>query len=221
MLFICCQICASLTVVDHVIGLRPGALKHDNSLVRLCVPYFEVTTFQKAYLEEWLRVGDDSTSDFGEHSTKAVPMATDSTTVRNSENKVCTVKHKQPLDAPSAPRSSWQPGQFDAPTWELLGPQGTASFWETTEAPLPLPKRRCNFIHPKQLSPFPIRLELPYPSGEILSDHEDVVSSSQDRYTTWVKTDPDATLERHMVHVQKTVAEFREAFERRHIMTEH
>ena len=175
-------------------------------------------TSQKAYLEEWLRVGDDSTSDFGEHSTKAILTVNVSTTVRKSQNKDCTVKHKQPLDAPSEPRSSWQPvEQLDAPTWELLGPQGTASFWERTEAPLPLPKRRCNFSHPKQLSPFLLRLELPYPSGEILSDHEDVVSSSQDCYTTWVKTDPDATLVRHVVDVQKAVAEFCEASERRHI----
>ena len=34
-------------------------------------------------------------------------------------------------------------GPPDAPTWELLGPQGTASFWEKTEAPLPLQKRQC------------------------------------------------------------------------------
>ena len=109
------------------------------------------------------------------------------------------------MEAPSAPRP-------DAPACELLGPQGTASFWEETEA-LPLPKRRCNFIHPKQLSPFPERLELPFPSGEILSGYEDVVFSSQDRYTTWVKT--DVTLERHMVDVQKAVADYREAAARR------
>ena len=122
-------------------------------------------TFQKAYLEEWLLVGDDSTSDLGEHSTKAIPAVNVSTVVRNSEDKDCTVKHKRPEEAPSALRPTGQP---DAPTWELLGPQGTASFWERTEAPLPLPKRRCHFLHPKQLSPFPVRLELPFPSGEIL-----------------------------------------------------
>ena len=80
---------------------------------------------------------------------------------------------------------------------------------------MPPPKRRCNFIHPKQLSPFPERLELPYPSEEILSGYEDVVSSSQDLYTTWVKTDPDVTLERHMVDIQKAVADYREAAARR------
>ena len=115
-------------------------------------------TFQKAYIEEWLRAGDDSINDPAENSIKAVPTANVSTMVRGSENNDCTVKHKQPLDAPSAPRPMGQP---DAPTWKLLGSQGTASFWVKTEAPLPLPKRRCNFIHPKQLRPFPERLELP------------------------------------------------------------
>ena len=99
---------------------------------------------------------------------------------------------------------------------KLSGIQGTASFWERTEAPLPPPRPGCNFIHPKQLSPFPERLELPFPSEEILSGYEDVVSSRQDQYTTWVKTDPDVTSERHMVDVQKAVAEFREASARRH-----
>ena len=57
---------------------------------------------------------------------------------------------------------------------------------------------------------------MPFPSEEILSGYEDVVSSSKDQYTTWVKTDIDVTLERHMVDVQKAVAEFREASARRH-----
>ena len=33
--FICCQQCASLSVVDHEIGLRLDALKHDYLLVRM------------------------------------------------------------------------------------------------------------------------------------------------------------------------------------------
>ena len=80
---------------------------------------------------------------------------------------------------------------------------------------MPPPRPRCNFIHPKKLSPFPERLELPFPSEEILSGCEDV-ASSKDQYTTWVKTDPDVTLERHMFDVQKAVAEFREASAERH-----
>ena len=138
-------------------------------------------------------MGDDSASNLGEQCIKTIPTVNVPKMVRNSEYKDCTVKHKQPEEAPSAPRPTGQP---DAPTWELLGPQGIASFWESTEAPLPHPKGQCNFIHPKQLSPFPERLELPYPSGEILSGYEEVVSFSQDRYTTWVKADPNVTLER-------------------------
>ena len=168
--------------------------------------------FQKAYLEEWLHIGDDSTGDPGENSIEAISTANVSTMVRSSENQNCTVRHKQPMDANSEPRPLGQP---DAPTWELLGPQGTASFWERTEAPMPPPKRRYNFIHPKQLSPFPERMKLPFSSEEILSGYEDVVSSSQDLYTTWVKTDPDVTSERHMVDIQKAVADYREAAARR------
>ena len=53
--------------------------------------------------------------------------ATVSAIVRSSENKDCAVKHKQLLEATSAQRPMAQP---DAPTWKLLGPQGTASFCE-------------------------------------------------------------------------------------------
>ena len=57
--------------------------------------------FQKAYLEEWLHIGDDSTGDPGENSIEAISTANVSTTVRSSENQNCTVRHKQPTDAPS------------------------------------------------------------------------------------------------------------------------
>ena len=150
-------------------------------------------SFQKAYLEEWTHMGDDSS---GEQYMANMP-----TMVQCAEYKDCTTKQKRPEEAPSAPRSMVQP---DALTWELNGPQGTASFWERTEAPLLPPRPRCNLIHPKQHSLFPERLVLPIPSEEILSGFEDIVSSSTDQFTTWVKTDPDATLVRRMVDVQKS-----------------
>ena len=151
-------------------------------------------------------------SNLGEQCMANIP-----TMVQGFEYKDCTTKHKRPEEALSAPRSSWQAGgEHDTPTWKLSGTQGTASFWERTEAPFPLPRPRCNFIHPKQLSPFPERLKLPFSSEDILSGYEDVVSSGTDQFTTWVKADPDVTLVRHMVDVQKAVAEFREASERRH-----
>ena len=168
--------------------------------------------FKKAYLEDWQLLKNGDNFNPIEDATQALPLAADSTRVRRSENKDGTVKHEQPLDTSSAPRSSWQAvGQPDAPTWNLSGTQGTSSFWENSEASLPHPKRGCNFVHPKQLSPFPQRLELPYPNGEILSGYEKDVSFIQDRFTTFVKADPNVTLERHMVDIRKAAAEYREA----------
>ena len=74
---------------------------------------------------------------------------------------------------------------------------------------------RCNVIHPRQLSPFPERVELPFSSDEILSGFEEVVSSGTDQLTAWVKTDAHDTLVHHIVDVQKGTADFREASERR------
>ena len=82
---------------------------------------------------------------------------------------------------------------------------------------MPPPRPWCNFIHPKQLNPFPECLELPFPNDKILSGFEDIVSSGTDQFTKWVKTDHEATLARHMDDVQKkAVTDFREASERRH-----
>ena len=81
-------------------------------------------TFQKAYLEEWQRVDDGFIRDPGENSIKTVPCAVDSMRQRRAKNSDCDIKYEQPLDAPSAPRSSWQAvGQPDAPTWKLSGTQ--------------------------------------------------------------------------------------------------
>ena len=73
-------------------------------------------------------MGDDSS---GEQCMANIPSM-----VQGAEYRDCTTKQKRPEEAPSAPRPT---GQLDAPTWELLGPQGAASFWERTEAPLPHP----------------------------------------------------------------------------------
>ena len=77
------------------------------------------------------------------------------------------------------------------------------------------PKTCTQFFQPKQLGPFPERLELPFPDGEILSGYEEDVSIIRDRFTAWVKADPNDTSERHMVDVGKAFAEFREASVRR------
>ena len=62
---------------------------------------------------------------------------------------------------------------------KYLETHGTASFWERAEAPLPPPRPKCNFIQP-------------CPIDEILSRGYCP--------TTWVKTDPDATL--HVLSLQ-------------------
>ena len=63
--------------------------------------------------------------------------------------------------------------------------QDKAYFWERLEAPLlPLrPRPKCNFIHPRQLSPILPRLELPFSNDEILSGFEQIVSSGTDQIT--------------------------------------
>ena len=173
-------------------------------------------TFQKAYLEEWQLVDDGSIRDHGENSTETVPCVSDSWMLWKAENKDGTVKHEQPLDTASAPKSSWQAvGEPDAPTGKLSGTLGTSVFWEKSEAPLPHPKRSCHFIHPKQLSPFPERLELPFPDEEILSGYEEDMSFIRYGFT-WVKACSNTTLEQHVVNVRKALAEYREGSVGRH-----
>ena len=105
----------------------------------------------------------------------------------------------------------------DALPWEPIGPQDTAYFRERNEAPLPPFRPRCNFIHPRELSPFPERLKLACSSDEFLSGFEEIVSSGTDKFTAWVKTVPRATLGTSYGRVfKKATADFREASERRH-----
>ena len=55
----------------------------------------------------------------------------------------------------------------------------------------------------------------------VMSGFEEIVSSGTDKFTAWVKTDPHDTLVHHMVDVQKAIADFREASERRHDASSH
>ena len=112
----------------------------------------------------------------------------------------------------------WTPQQHRDPHGKQLGnlnrllgssrePRVHEPSRKISEPPSPHPKRRCNFIHSQQLSPILERLELPYPNGEILSGYEEDVSFIRVRFTTWVKADPNDTLERHVVDVRKAFAE--------------
>ena len=91
------------------------------------------------------------------------------------------------------------------------------NFGERIEAPLPplRPRARCNFIHPRQLSPFPERLELPLSNVEILCGYEEIVSSGTDHFTAWVKMSHREVLVQQMVDIHKTAAEFRETSQRK------
>ena len=65
-----------------------------------------------------------------EDATQSLPLAAKSTKVWRSGNKDGTVKHEQPVDASSEPKSSWQAvGETDAPTWKLSGTQGSPALW--------------------------------------------------------------------------------------------
>ena len=70
------------------------------------------------------------------------------------------------------------------------------------------------FYSPKAAVPF-LNVKLPCADGEILSGYEEDVSFIRDRFSTWVKADPNDTLERHVVDVRKAFAEYREASVRR------
>ena len=82
--------------------------------------------------------------------------------------------------------------------------------------PLPPSRPRCKFIHSGQPSPSSERLKLPFSSEQALSGFEEIASSGTDQFTAWVKTDPHASLVRHMVDAHKAIADFRKASERRH-----
>ena len=90
---------------------------------------------------------------------------------------------------PETPRIS---KLFDSLPSEPTRPQDKAYFWERIEAPLPplRPRPKWNFIHPRQLSPFPQRLELPFSSDDMLCGFEEIVSFGTDQFTAWVKMSP-------------------------------
>ena len=144
------------------------------------------------YLEEWLRVGEDSTGDLEKILLRQF--------LRLISQRWYVVQKTQV--APSNTNKLWKHFQHRDQWGSLM--RLPASYLDSRVLHPSGRKRRhhcLSFIHPKQLSPFPERLELPFPIEEILSGYEDVVSSGTDQFTTWVKTDLRVTLVRHMVDV--------------------
>ena len=156
-------------------------------------------SFKKTYLEEWIFTGDDSSDE---------QRVTDFPVLLHSTGNTDYIRD----DHPPTPRPSRQP---DSLPWEPTRPQDKAFFWERIEAPLPPLRPRCNFIYPRQPSPFPERLELQFSNDDILCGYEVSVSSRTDHFTAWVKMNPHEVLVQHMVDVQRATADFREASERR------
>ena len=107
--------------------------------------------------------------------------------------------------------------------WEPTRPQDKSFVWERIEAPLPpsRPWPECNLIHPRQLCPFPERLELPFSDDEILSACEDSVYSGTDHFTAWVKMSHHEISVQHVADIHKTTAEFREGSERNPAISSH
>ena len=159
-------------------------------------------SFKRAFVEECVFISDEPSDG---QNTVDVPFLHDS-------------DHSEYI--PVTPRAS---KQFTSLPWESAQPQDKACFWERIEAPLPplRPRPKCNFIHPRQLSPFPERLVLPLSNEVILSGYEEFDSSGTELFTSWVKMSEHEILVQHMVDVQKAFAEFREASERKHATSSH
>ena len=80
---------------------------------------------------------------------------------------------------PVTPRSSKHSTSLP---WETAKPQEKACSWSRIEAPLPplRPRPKCDFIHRRQLSPFPERLVLSFSNEVFLSGYEEFDSSGTD-----------------------------------------
>ena len=159
-------------------------------------------SFKKAFVEEWVFVSGDSSD--GQN-------VMDFPVLHSTDHSDCI---------PETPRIS---KEVDSLPWEPTRPQDKTYVWERIEAPMPplRPWPTCNFIHPRQLSPFPERLELPFSNDEILSSYEDIVSSGTDHFTSWVQMSHHEIVVQHVVDIHKATAEFREASQRKPATSSH
>ena len=116
------------------------------------------------------------------------------------------------------PLSSWQPfPSTSAPRRKPTEPpEDTPVDVESLDTPAPSTSCLHESVHPVQFGIMPKRLPLPHPDDEILSGHEEDVSSIQDGYTAWVMTDPELILERHLVSKSGAMTIYRDSHDRRH-----
>ena len=132
-----------------------------------------------------------------------------------------------PSGLPSTPQSSWQPcsntntaqgswvfrrhilKQPDKPT--AVKPMVLGS----PDVPAPSKPLVLEIVHPVQYGITPKRQLLPRSDTEILSYIDDDISSIRDGFSVWVKSDPSATLVRHVASKECAKPICREAYERR------
>ena len=160
-------------------------------------------SFKKEFVEEWVFVSGESSD--GQN-------VMDFPVLHSTDYSDCI---------PETPRIS---KQFASLPWEPTRHQDKVFFFgERIEAPVPplRPRPKCNFIHPRQLSPFPERLELSFSNDEILCGYEEFDSSGTDQFTAWVKMSDHEILVQHVVDVHKATVEFREASERKPAASSH
>ena len=93
-------------------------------------------------------------------------------------------------------------------------------FLERMEAPLPLlrPPPKCDFIHPRQLRPFPECLVLPI-SNKVIRLRR--IGLHRNWFNSWVKLREHEIFVQHILNVKKSRAEFREASEKKHDSSSH
>ena len=120
-------------------------------------------SFKKAFVEEWVFISDVPSEG---------PSTAEDPTIHN-------IDHSEYI--PLTPRTSKHSTSLP---WEPTRPQDKACFWERIEAQLPPLRARpkCDIIHPRQLSPFPERLVLPFSNEVILSGYEEFDFSGTDLF---------------------------------------
>ena len=167
---------------------------------------------QKAYLKEWEHENDERSHVLGDDKAHPISRTTGSTKLQTAGKDEWNTTRQPPCDVPSLPKSSRQAvGESDAPSWKHTGTHETLYFGNHWAYHCFLKNFVCNFIHTKQFGLLPKSLILLYPDEEILSRHEEDVSSIRDGFSAWVTTDRESTLRRHIVDVKGANAAFREA----------
>ena len=146
---------------------------------------------------------------FGSTTKGSVPPSCDGTTIVRTHEIVAMV-----------PRCLCHPGKhFQVLVRQRESPQSQKTHQWTLNHWTRQHHRHLVFTSlftPDQFGIMPKRLPWPHRDDEILSGHEEDVSSIKDGYTAWVMTDPELILERHLVSKSGAMTIYRDSHDRRH-----